>query len=85
MKPKMSAAQFEARLKARLSMTNPTYACSDARWHQPDCEEKRDPDERQRPETNKENELDTNTQLEKQTLAGHRFLRRSVAKAAILE
>lgn len=39
MKPKMSAAQFEARLKARLFMTNPTYACSDARWHQQDCEE----------------------------------------------
>jgi len=33
--------------------------------HQPDCEEKRDPDERKRPKRKKENELDPNTQLEK--------------------
>lgn len=69
MKPKMSAAQFEAHLKARLSMSNPTYACSDAQLHQQDFEEKRDPDERQRPETKKENELGTDTQLEKPTSA----------------
>jgi hypothetical protein len=30
MKPKMAAAPLEARLKARLSTTNPTHACSDA-------------------------------------------------------
>jgi hypothetical protein len=35
----------------------------------PDCEEKRDPDERHRPKTNKEKELDLNTQLEKRTFA----------------
>jgi hypothetical protein len=39
--------------------------------HQPDCEEKRDPDERQSPKTKKENELDPNTQLEKQTFAAN--------------
>jgi hypothetical protein len=36
--------------------------------HQPDCEEKRDPDERQRPERKKENELDLNTQLERRPI-----------------
>ena len=45
MKPNMSAAQFEARGKAGLSTTNPTHACSGAKMHQKDCEEKRDPDE----------------------------------------
>ena len=30
MKPKMSVAQLEARLKARLSTANPTHACSGA-------------------------------------------------------
>ncbi|MFT6299427.1 MAG: hypothetical protein ACJAWC_002793, partial [Yoonia sp.] len=35
----------------------------------PDCEEKRDPDERHRPKTNKEKELDLNTQLEKRIFA----------------
>ena len=30
MKPKMSAAQLEARRKAGLSTTNPTHACSGA-------------------------------------------------------
>ena len=30
MKPKMAAAQREARLKARLSTANPTHACSGA-------------------------------------------------------
>jgi hypothetical protein len=37
--------------------------------HQTDCGEKRDPDERQRPKRKKENELDLNTQLEKETFA----------------
>jgi len=35
----------------------------------PDCEEKRDPDERQRPDKQKGNELDQTAQLEKQPLA----------------
>ena len=35
-----------------------------------DCGEKRDPDERQWPKANKENELDPNTQLEKLPLDG---------------
>jgi hypothetical protein len=70
MKPEMAAAPLEARLKARLSTANPTHACSEPSRHQPDCGEKRDPDERQWPKRNKENELDPNTQLEKPTLTG---------------
>jgi len=73
MKPNTAAAQPEARDKARLSTANPTHACSDAARYQPDCEEKRDPDERQRPETKKENELDLNTQLEKLPLTQFNF------------
>lgn len=68
MKPKMAAAQLEARLEARLSTTNPTYACSGAiKEHQIDCEEKRDPDE-YKTRKNERNELDLNTQLEKRPL-----------------
>ena len=47
MKPKMSAAQLEARRKAGLSTSDPTHACSGAISNaKPDCEEKRDPDKR---------------------------------------
>ena len=47
MKPKMAAAQREARLKARLSTTIRHMRAAVLSEHQPDCEEKRDPDERQ--------------------------------------
>jgi hypothetical protein len=52
MKPKKSAAQPEARLKARFSTANPTHACMQRCHHgiNLDCEEKRDPDERQWPD-----------------------------------
>ncbi|MFG5384504.1 hypothetical protein [Yoonia sp. R2-816] len=61
MKPKMSAAQLEARQKAGLSIANPTHACSGAISNtKKDCEEKRDPDERQRSQLRNENELDLN-------------------------
>ncbi len=70
MKPKMSAAQSEARRKAGLSTSDPTHACSGAISNaKPDCEEKRDPDKRSSIIQKKENELDPDTQLEKQTLA----------------
>ena len=70
MKPKMSAAQLEARRKAGLSTSDPTHACncviSNAK---PDCEEKRDPDKRSLIIQKKENELDPDTQLEKRKFA----------------
>jgi len=70
MKPKMSAAQLEARRKAGLSTSDPTHACSGAISNaKPDCEEKRDPDKRSLIIQKKENELDPDTQLEKQTFA----------------
>jgi hypothetical protein len=66
----MSAAQLEARRKAGLSTSNPTHACSGAISNaKPDCEEKRDPDKRSLIIQKKENELDPDTQLEKQTFA----------------
>jgi hypothetical protein len=69
MKPKMSAAQREARRKAGLSTSNPTHACSGAISNaKPDCEEKRDPDKRSLIIQKKENELDLDTQLEKRAL-----------------
>jgi hypothetical protein len=47
MKPKISAAQREARRKAGLSTSDPTHACSGAISNaKPDCEEKRDPEKR---------------------------------------
>jgi hypothetical protein len=70
MKPKMSAAQREARRKAGLSTSDPTHACSGAISNaKPDCEEKRDPDKRSLIIQKKENELDPDTQLEQQTFA----------------
>ena len=40
MKPKMPAAQIEARRKAGLSTSNPTHACSGSiSIAKPDCEE----------------------------------------------
>jgi hypothetical protein len=66
----MSAAQLEARRKAGLSTSNPTHACSGAISNaKPDCEEKRDPDKRSLIIQEKENELDPDTQLEKQSFA----------------
>jgi hypothetical protein len=68
MKPKMSAAQLEARRKAGLSTSIPTHACSGALSNaNTDCEEKRDPDIRSLIIQKKENKLDPDTQLEKQT------------------
>jgi len=73
MKPKMSAAQREARRKAGLSTSNPTHACSGAISNaKPDCEEKRDPDKRSLIIQKKENELDPDTQLEKRSFAAIR-------------
>lgn len=70
MKPKMSAAQLEARRKAGLSTSIPTHACSGALSNaNTDCEEKRDPDIRSLIIQKKENELDPDTQLEKRTFA----------------
>lgn len=70
MKPKMSAAQLEARRKAGLSTSDPTHACSGAISNaKPDCEEKRDPDKRSLIIQKKENELDPDTQLEKRSFA----------------
>jgi hypothetical protein len=70
MKPQMSAAQLEARRKAGLSTSDPTHACSGAISNaKPDCEEKRDPDKQSLIIQKKENELDPDTQLEKQTFA----------------
>jgi hypothetical protein len=70
MKPKMSAAQLEARRKAGLSTSDPTHACSGAISNaKPDCEEKRDPDKRSLIIQKKENELDPDTQLENPTFA----------------
>jgi hypothetical protein len=75
MKPKMSAAQLEARRKAGLSTSDPTHACSGAISNaKPDCEEKRDPDKRSLIIQKKENELDPDTQLEKRTFAARRGL-----------
>jgi hypothetical protein len=72
MKPKMSAAQLEARRKAGLSTSDPTHACSGAISNaKPDCEEKRDPDKRSLIIQKKENELDPDTQLEKRTFAAN--------------
>jgi hypothetical protein len=66
----MSAAQLEARRKAGLSTSDPTHACRGAISNaKPDCEEKRDPDKRSLIIQKKENELDPDTQLEKQTFA----------------
>ncbi len=70
MKPKMSAAQLEARRKAGLSTSDPTHACSGAiSSAKPDCEEKRDPDKRSLIIQKKENELDPDTQLDKRSFA----------------
>jgi hypothetical protein len=70
MKPKMSAAQLEARRKAGLSTSIPTHACSGALSNaNTDCEEKRDPDIRSLIIQKKKNELDPDTQLEKLTFA----------------
>jgi hypothetical protein len=70
MKPKMSAAQLEARRKAGLSTSIPTHACSGALSNaNTDCEEKRDPDIRSLIIQKKKNELDPDTQLEKQSFA----------------
>lgn len=68
MKPKRSAAQREARLKAGLSTSDPTHACSDATRASNQTAKRSvtrmsDND----PEEKKENELDPNTQLEKRT------------------
>jgi hypothetical protein len=74
MKPKMSAAQLEARRKAGLSTSDPTHACSGAISNaKPDCEEKRDPDKRSLIIQKKENELDPDTQLEKPTFKNDFF------------
>ena len=63
----------QARPKARLSTANPTHACSDTPVS-PDCEEKRDPDERHRSRRKKEDELDPNAKLEKLPFAAHAVL-----------
>jgi hypothetical protein len=82
MKPKMSAAQLEARRKAGLSTSDPTHACSGAISNaKPDCEEKRDPDKRSLIIQKKENELDPDTQLEKQTFSASARVRPLILKA----
>jgi len=69
MKPKMSAAQLEARRKAGLSTSNPTHACSGA-LRTPNQTAKRSVTRICDPcKIKKENELDPDTQLEKQTFA----------------
>jgi len=74
----MSAAQLEARRKAGLSTSNPTHACSGA-LRTPNQTAKRSvtriSDLNQDGRNKKENELDPDTQLEKQTFAaGARIL-----------
>ncbi len=62
MKPKKSAAQFEARQKAGLSIANPTHAYSGTINNaNKDIEEKRHPNERRRSLTIKANDFDPNT------------------------
>ena len=65
MKPKMSAAPPSASQSEALHNQSDTCVQRCPKRYQTDCEEKRDPDERQRSLTIKENELDPNAQLEK--------------------
>lgn len=67
MKPKMSAAPPSASQSEALHNQSDTCVQRCPKRYQTDCEEKRDPDERQRSLTIKENELDPNAQLEKRT------------------
>jgi len=69
MKPKMSAAQLEARRKAGLSTSIPTHACSGA-LRTPNQTAKRSVTRTNDPSNQKkENEPDPDTQFEKQTFA----------------
>jgi len=70
MKPKLSAAQLEARWKAGLFTANPTHACSGALSNsKPYGKEKRDPDMRSLFIQKKEDELVPDNQLEKRIFA----------------
>jgi hypothetical protein len=69
MKPKMSAAPTSASQSEALHTQSDTCVQRCPTWHQSDCEEKRDPDERQRSKSKKENELDPNAQLEKRAFS----------------
>lgn len=70
MKPKMSAAQLEARRTAGLSIANPTHACSGA-LRTPDETAKRSVIRISDPQSfiRRKMELDPETQLEKRSFA----------------